>query len=92
VVALTVPLQVYTLAAVMTRFQVGFGAPLNPFGGSWQPAVGPVVPLAALLAGAVVLASTVAAKATSTTPQADTSPAGSRTAGAAPTPQTSTQT
>jgi hypothetical protein len=83
VAALTVPLQVYTLAAVMTRFQVGFGAQLNPFGGFWQPAAGPVVPLAALLVGTILLASTAAAATTSRAPHGDTPRTGSRTGDAA---------
>ncbi|MGC9667837.1 DUF2142 domain-containing protein [Planosporangium sp. 12N6] len=62
VTGVTVPLQGYALAAVMTRYQVGFGAALDPLGGDWRPAVGPVLPLAALLVGGVLLVCLVAAR------------------------------
>jgi hypothetical protein len=54
-VVLTVPMDVYALARVMTRFQVGIGAGLRPFGGSWHPAVGSTVPLVACFVGGVLL-------------------------------------
>src|SRR5262249_4888384 len=60
-VALTVPLDLYALARVMTRFQVGIAAGLQPFGGSWQPATGTAVPLLACLAGGLLLTVTVSA-------------------------------
>jgi hypothetical protein len=55
VAALTVPMQVYALARVMTRFQRGIEAGLNPFGGSWTPPVGAAVPLLCALVGAGLL-------------------------------------
>jgi hypothetical protein len=79
VAALTVPLQVFVLASVMTRFQAGVGAPLDPFEGSWRPAAGPVLPLAGLLVGTVVLAVTVAVGATGQAPRADIRRGSSRT-------------
>ncbi len=54
-VALTVPLDLYALARVMTRFQVGIDAGLHPFGGSWHPPLGSAVPLVATLVGGVLL-------------------------------------
>ncbi|MEV8510926.1 DUF2142 domain-containing protein [Dactylosporangium sp. NPDC051484] len=62
-VAITVPLDLYALARVMTRFQVGINAGLQPFGGSWQPASGPVLPLLACLLGGLLLTSTVLVRA-----------------------------
>jgi hypothetical protein len=55
-VVATIPIHLYALARVMTRFQVGIDASLNPFGGSWHPAVGSVVPLCAYLLGLIALA------------------------------------
>jgi hypothetical protein len=52
---LAVPMQLYALARVMTRFERGIAAGLNPFGGSWTPAVGSVVPLLSALVGAGLL-------------------------------------
>jgi hypothetical protein len=57
--ALTVPLHWYALAAVMTRFSAGVGAPLRAFAGSPLPGVGRVLPPVVLLAGAVLLWGTV---------------------------------
>ncbi|MGC9667105.1 DUF2142 domain-containing protein [Planosporangium sp. 12N6] len=54
-VAVTVPLHLYALARVMTRFESGLDASLNPFAGSWRPATGPAVPLLAAVAGLAVL-------------------------------------
>jgi hypothetical protein len=54
-VASTVPLHVYALARVMTRFQVGIDAGLHPFGGSWHPSVGAAVPLIGCLVGGLLL-------------------------------------
>ncbi len=54
-VGLTVPLDLYALARVMTRFQVGIDAGLHPFGGSWHPPLGSLVPLVACLVGGVLL-------------------------------------
>lgn len=51
----TVPLDLYALARVMTRFQRGIDAGLNPFGGQWQPATGPVLPLLAGIGGGILL-------------------------------------
>jgi hypothetical protein len=58
-VALTVPLDLYALARVMTRFQVGIDAGLHPFGGSWHPPLGSVVPLVACLVGGALLIVTI---------------------------------
>jgi hypothetical protein len=53
------PLQLLALALTMIRFQSGNpgGAPihLNPFTGSWLPAVGPVVPILLCIAGIFVM-------------------------------------
>jgi hypothetical protein len=54
-VAATLPVHVYALARVMTRFEVGIEAGLNPFAGSWRPPLGPVVPLVCVLVGVGVL-------------------------------------
>jgi hypothetical protein len=54
-VFLTVPLHGYALARVMTRYNVGIDAGLNPLGGSWQPPTGAAVPLLACLAGGALL-------------------------------------
>ncbi|WP_432982319.1 DUF2142 domain-containing protein [Dactylosporangium sp. CA-233914] len=53
--ALAVPMQLYALARVMTRFQRGIAAGLNPFGGSWSPPLGSAVPLLCALVGAGLL-------------------------------------
>jgi hypothetical protein len=55
-VALTVPLHLYALARVMTRFQRGINEGLNPFGGTWQPPLGSALPLLTCLVGAASLA------------------------------------
>jgi hypothetical protein len=55
IVAATVPLHLYALARVMTRFQVGIDAPLDPLRGSWHPPVGSVTPLVTALTGLVLL-------------------------------------
>jgi hypothetical protein len=55
-VLVTIPIDVYVLARVMTRYQRGIDAGLNPFGGSWQPSVGSVAPLAGCLVGGLLLA------------------------------------
>ncbi|GAA3229766.1 DUF2142 domain-containing protein [Dactylosporangium siamense] len=55
-VAITIPLDLYALARVMTRFQRGINEGLNPFGGTWQPPLGSVVPLLACLVGGALLA------------------------------------
>jgi hypothetical protein len=54
-VAATVPLHVYALAFVLTRYRSGIGQPLDPFIGTWQPLWGPVPPLLACAAGAALL-------------------------------------
>ena len=54
-VLLTVPLDLYALARVMTRYEVGIDAGLHPFGGSWHPPLGSVVPLVACLVGGALL-------------------------------------
>jgi hypothetical protein len=48
-------MQVYSLARVMTRFQRGIAAGLDPFGGAWTPPVGTLVPLICALVGGVLL-------------------------------------
>ena len=55
-VAITVPLQLYALARVMTRFQVGIDSGFDPFGGTWRPVAGPLLPLVLCLVGALLLA------------------------------------
>ncbi|MDG6110067.1 DUF2142 domain-containing protein [Dactylosporangium aurantiacum] len=55
-VAATVPLDVYALARVQTRFQRGINEGLNPIGGTWQPPLGSVLPLLACLVGGALLA------------------------------------
>jgi hypothetical protein len=68
-VAATVPLEVYALARVMTRFQVGIDAALAPFGGSWLPASGPVPPLLACLVGGLLLVVMVVANTVRSAPE-----------------------
>jgi hypothetical protein len=51
-VALTFPVHLYALARVMTRYQRGIDAGLNPFGGVWQPIAGSLLPLFVLVVGA----------------------------------------
>jgi hypothetical protein len=67
-----VPLDLYAMARVMTRFQVGINAGLQPFGGSWHPYAGTVLPLGACLVGGALL--TVVARTTfvRATPQPST--------------------
>ncbi|MCW2689098.1 MAG: hypothetical protein JWR37_3988, partial [Mycobacterium sp.] len=62
----------YALARVMTRFQLGINAGLHPFGGSWQPAVGPVPPLLVCLVGGVLLTVMVARSSVPRVPQHST--------------------
>src|SRR5262249_59033110 len=71
-VALTVPLDLYALARVMTRFQVGIAAGLQPFGGSWRPATGTAVPLLACLMGGVLLTAPPAVRSFPRVPGAST--------------------
>jgi hypothetical protein len=52
----TVPVHLYALARVMTRFSSGLDASLNPFAGQWRPVGGPVVPLLVAVAGLAALA------------------------------------
>lgn len=68
-VGATVPLDLYALARVMTRFQAGIDARLQPFGGSWQPASGPVLPLLACLVGGLLLTSAVLVRAVRPAPE-----------------------
>jgi hypothetical protein len=60
-VAATVPVQLYALARVLTRYESGIDAPLNPFTGSWHPVGGAALSLLVLAAGlgALLLAVTV---------------------------------
>jgi hypothetical protein len=53
--ALTVPMQLYALARVMTRFNRGIAAGLDPFGGVWTPPLGSAVPLLCALVGTGLL-------------------------------------
>jgi hypothetical protein len=62
-VALTIAagaLHLYALARVMTRFQVGIDAPLDPLGGSWRPPMGSLPTLLAALAAAALFVVLVA--------------------------------
>ncbi|GAA4244105.1 hypothetical protein GCM10022255_005840 [Dactylosporangium darangshiense] len=52
---LAVLMQLYALARVMTRFQRGIAAGLNPFGGAWTPPLGSALPLLCALVGGVLL-------------------------------------
>lgn len=54
-VMITIPLDLYALARVMTRFQRGINEGLNPFGGSWQPPLGSALPLLTCLVGGALL-------------------------------------
>jgi Predicted membrane protein (DUF2142) len=45
----------YALSRVMSRFQIGINAPLNPFAYTWRPPVGPVAPLLVMVAGGALL-------------------------------------
>jgi hypothetical protein len=54
-VAATLPVHGYALARVMTRFEGGVEAGLNPFAGSWRPPLGPVPPLVCVLIGVAML-------------------------------------
>jgi hypothetical protein len=45
----------YALSRVMSRFQVGINAPLNPLRYTWRPPVGPVPPLLLIVAGGALL-------------------------------------
>ena len=47
----TVPVQIYALARVLTRYESGIDASLNPFAGRWHPAGGAAVPLVVLAIG-----------------------------------------
>jgi hypothetical protein len=52
----TLPVHLYALARVMTRFSNGLDAPLDPFTGQWHPVGGPAVPLLVAVFGVAVLA------------------------------------
>jgi hypothetical protein len=60
-VVVPVPVQLYMLARVMTRFQRGIDASLDPFGGTWHPPAGSLLPLAACAVGAGLLGVTTLA-------------------------------
>jgi hypothetical protein len=45
----------YALSRVMSRFQVGINAPLDPLRYTWRPPVGPVPPLVLIVAGGALL-------------------------------------
>lgn len=53
-VAAVAPLHGYALARVMTRYQLGIDAALDPLHGVWLPPGGPFVPLLLLAGGLVV--------------------------------------
>jgi hypothetical protein len=46
---------IYALSRVMSRFQVGINAALNPFAYTWRPPVGPVPPVLIMVFGAALL-------------------------------------
>jgi len=50
------PVHLYALLRVLTRFQTGIDAGLNPFPGSWHPPAGPVLPIACVFIGVALLA------------------------------------
>jgi hypothetical protein len=50
-----VPVHLYALATVMTRFQIGPSSMMQPFHGSWLPKGGPVPALAVEVVGLAVL-------------------------------------
>jgi hypothetical protein len=52
----TAPVHLYALVRVISRYREGIEASLAPFGGGWQPPVGPAVPLLAVLVGVGLLA------------------------------------
>jgi hypothetical protein len=54
-VAATAPVQLYALARVLTRYESGIDAPLNPFTGSWHPAGGAALPLLVLAVGLLLV-------------------------------------
>jgi hypothetical protein len=58
-VAATLPVHLYALARVMTRFQVGIAQSFAPFGGSWLPPVPPFVPLMIVPVGVALLTAIV---------------------------------
>jgi hypothetical protein len=58
--AATSVLHLYALVRVMSRFQTGIAAPLDPFGGSWRPPLGSLPPLLAGFAGVSLLVAVVA--------------------------------
>jgi hypothetical protein len=60
-VLVPIPLELYMLARVMTRFQVGIAASLDPLGGTWHPPAGSILPLGCATVGAGLLAVTVLA-------------------------------
>jgi hypothetical protein len=58
-VAATAPVHLYALVRVLSRYRVGIDSSLDPFGGSWEPPAGSVVPLLILLAGVGLLTATL---------------------------------
>jgi hypothetical protein len=58
-VAATLPVHLYALARVMTRYQVGIAESFAPFGGSWLPPVPPLLLLVCVPAGVALLTATV---------------------------------
>jgi hypothetical protein len=54
-VLVAVPLQLWALGAVMTRFQIGMSALMDPFKGSWLPAGGPLPALTTEIVGLITL-------------------------------------
>ena len=55
-VVVAVPVHLYALATVMTRFQIGPTSMMQPFHGSWLPKGGPLPALAVEIVGLAVLA------------------------------------
>jgi len=64
--------QLWVLMVEMTRVQSGPAAPLNPFAGSWHPAVGSPTVLAVAMLGAAALVALVWAATTPARPAAAT--------------------
>lgn len=57
-VAATGPVHLYALVRVISRYAVGIDASVDPFGGTWSPPLGAVLPLLVLVAGVGLLTAT----------------------------------
>jgi len=53
------PLHLWALAGVMTRFQTGVGASINPFRGEWMPQTGAIAPLVTQIVGLALLVGSI---------------------------------